>query len=274
MYVVSLLRATQQTTNEVNTIIQAPTRHNNMHSTNAGIIRVGTGEAELKPIPIPKLQDDYILVKVVAVALNPTDWTTLEAPGDNGSLVGCDYAGIVEAVGPAVKRDFKKGDRIAGFGHGGGSAYHTQTAAADDSWTGNDANYETGSFAKYIAVKGDLQFHIPDGVSFEAACTFGVGLHTAAYSLYKVLGLPWPNIPQSGDAAQKTVLIYGGSTATGTLAVQLAKLSGLRVVTTASPKNTELLKQRGADVVLDYVSSPFLFPPQQTPHPSIPKKLT
>lgn len=86
---------------------------------NYGLIREGAGNAVLKPIPIPKLRDVYILVRTVAVALNPTDWTTLDAPGDNGTLVGCDYAGVVEEVGRAVTQDFKKGDRIAGFAHGG-----------------------------------------------------------------------------------------------------------------------------------------------------------
>ena len=86
---------------------------------NFGLIRQGTGRAVLQSIPIPKVPDDYLLVKTVAVALNPTDWTTLDAQGDNGTLVGCDYAGIVERVGKAVKRNWNIGDRIAGFGHGG-----------------------------------------------------------------------------------------------------------------------------------------------------------
>lgn len=86
---------------------------------NFGLIREGTGHAILKPIPVPKLRDDYILVRTVAVALNPTDWTTLDAVGNDGTIVGCDYAGIVEEVGKAVKKNFKKGDRVAGFGHGG-----------------------------------------------------------------------------------------------------------------------------------------------------------
>ena len=68
---------------------------------------------------IPKLRDDYILVRVVAIALNPTDWTTLDAPGKDGTIVGCDYAGIVEKVGKSVTKNFKKGDRVAGFGQGG-----------------------------------------------------------------------------------------------------------------------------------------------------------
>ncbi|KAF2850865.1 NAD(P)-binding protein [Plenodomus tracheiphilus IPT5] len=50
------------------------------------------------------------------------------------------------------------------------------------------------------------------------------------------------------------ILIYGGATATGTLAIQFAKLSGLTVVTTSSPHNFDLLKSYGADYVFDYKS--------------------
>ena len=67
-----------------------------------------------------------------------------------------------------------------------------------------------------------MQLHIPDGVSFEAACTVGVGIATTGYALYKVLGYPLPDSKHQGDAG--SILIYGGSTATGTIAVQFAKL--------------------------------------------------
>ncbi|KAF2967893.1 hypothetical protein GQX73_g5705 [Xylaria multiplex] len=205
---------------------------------NYGLIREGASNAVLKPIPLPQLQDDYVLVRTVAVALNPTDWTTLDASGDNGTLVGCDYAGIVEEVGRAVTRDFKKGDRIAGFAHGG-----------------NDANPENGAFARVIAVKADLQVRVPEAVSFEAASTVGVGFGTAGYALYKVLGLPFPDEvldSHINDDNKPTILIYGGSTATGTIAIQLAKLSGWNVITTCSPKHFDLVKDRGADMVFDY----------------------
>ncbi|KAI0457606.1 putative zinc-binding oxidoreductase ToxD [Xylaria acuta] len=207
---------------------------------NYGLIRVGTGNAVLQPIPIPQLRDDYILVRTVTVALNPTDWTTLDAPGDNGTLVGCDYAGTVEEVGRAVTQNFKKGDRIAGFGHGG-----------------NDANPENGTFARYIAVKADLQIHVPDNVSFEAACTVGVGFGTSGYALYHELRLPFPDDVRenpNGDKGKErnSVLIYGGSTATGTIAIQLAKLSGWNVITTCSPRHFDLVRDRGADEVFDY----------------------
>jgi NADPH:quinone reductase-like Zn-dependent oxidoreductase len=88
---------------------------------NYGLIRKATGVAALERIPIPTVPDDYLLVRVVAVAVNPTDWTTLDAPGDNGTLVGCDWAGLVEEIGPKVEKPFEKGDRVAGFAHGGRS---------------------------------------------------------------------------------------------------------------------------------------------------------
>jgi NADPH:quinone reductase-like Zn-dependent oxidoreductase len=89
-------------------------------------------------------------------------------------------------------------------------------------------------------------------VSFEAAATVTVGVLCAGYGLYAVLGLPWPT--STPNAFTESILIYGGSTATGTIAIQLAKLSGLRVITTCSPKHFDLMKSLGADLVLDYVS--------------------
>lgn len=90
-----------------------------MLTQNFGLIREGVGNAVLRSIPIPKVHDDYLLVRTVAIALNPTDWTTIDTIGDDGTLVGVDYAGIVEEVGKNVTRNFKKGDRIAGISHGG-----------------------------------------------------------------------------------------------------------------------------------------------------------
>ena len=87
--------------------------------------------------------------------------------------------------------------------------------------SGNVANHETGAFAEYVIAKGDVQLKIPDQLSFEEAATLGVGITTVGQGLYQSLGLPLPNQP----AKEKfSILIYGGSTATGTLAIQFAKL--------------------------------------------------
>jgi NADPH:quinone reductase-like Zn-dependent oxidoreductase len=105
---------------------------------NRGLLKTGLGKAGVASIPIPRLRDDYILVKTIAVALNPTDWQTVdEIPKSETTklLLGCDYAGIVVEVGKAVTKDFKKGDRIAGGAHGGEFFpldYSTQVGADED----------------------------------------------------------------------------------------------------------------------------------------------
>lgn len=183
--------------------------------------------------PIPKLRDGYVLVKTVAVALNPADWMHIDfLVQDGGPLVGCDYAGIVEEVGGGVVKPFKKGDRIAGFAHGC-----------------NIKQHEDGAFAEYIIVRAHLQIKIPDSITFEDACTLGVGVTTVAQGLYQHLGLAWPTEPVKNSPP---VFIYGGSTATGILGIQYAKLSGYKVLVACSKQNFELVKSFGADHVFDY----------------------
>ena len=201
--------------------------------TQKAIVIRGLKKAELvSDRPIPNLRDDYILVKTAAVALNPTDWKNIDNLGMDGALSGCDYAGTVEEVGKGVSKQWKKGDRVAGFAHGGDVVQH-----------------ENGAFAEYIVAKGDIQMAVPDGVSFEEAATLGIGVFTVGQGLYQSLGLPLPTEPAKEAFP---VLIYGGSTATGSLAIQFAKLSGLMVITTSSPKNFSLCKSVGADAVFDY----------------------
>ena len=90
---------------------------------------------------------------------------------------------------------------------------------------------------------------VDDHISFEDAVTLGVGITTVGQGLYQELGLP---IPPAKVQEPTPILIYGASTATGTLAVQFAKLSGYEVLATASPRNFDLLRKLGADQVFDY----------------------
>ncbi|KAM0145981.1 hypothetical protein ACHAQE_010973 [Botrytis cinerea] len=180
----------------------------------------------------PSLRPDYVKVKVAAVALNPTDWKTLDEIGKAGSRVGCDFSGTVVEIGPEVKSDVKKGDRIWGFVHGC-----------------NYLNPEDGAFAEYIVAKDGIFGKVPAFMSMEDAATLGVAVGTNGQGIYQTLKLPLPTQPAETPLS---LLIYGGSTATGTIGIQLAKLSGLQVITTASPSNFELLKSRGADKIFDY----------------------
>jgi NADPH:quinone reductase-like Zn-dependent oxidoreductase len=101
-------------------------------------------------------------------------------------------------------------------------------------------------------VKGDVSMRLPKNVSFEDASTVGLGSITVGQGLFqKDKGLEL-EFPGEGNGNGEWVLIYGGSTATGTLGIQFAKAAGYKVITTASPRNHELVKSRGADKVFDY----------------------
>lgn len=156
---------------------------------------------------IPDLPDDSVLVGPVAIALNPTDWKHITyGRAKDDCVIGCDYAGIVEAVGPAVTKSWRLGDRICGCGQGP-----------------NYVNADDGVFAEYVVVKGDLQMRIPEALSFQKAATVGLGAITVGHGLYQK-ALKLRLLMESNDQTGDYVLIYGGESATGALARQYAKL--------------------------------------------------
>lgn len=84
------------------------------------IVIVDKEKAEIQEVQKPAVRDGFILVKVKAVGLNPTDWKSIDyraVPGLN-MRSGSDFAGIVEEVGNGVT-NFKKGDRVGGVVMGG-----------------------------------------------------------------------------------------------------------------------------------------------------------
>lgn len=208
---------------------------------NRAIVKLATGHASISDVAVPKVREGYMLVKTAAVALNPADWTDVDYNGGyEGCVVGLDYAGTVVDPGHGNTR-FKQGDRVCGCAHG-----CNQTVKDD------------GAFAEYIVVKSDLQMQIPDGMGWEDAATLGVGVLTVGMGMFQCLGLPLPVVKKDNgkkiSGKDMWVLVYGGSSATGSLAIQFAKLSGYKVITTCSKRNFDMVKKRGADVVLDYVS--------------------
>jgi len=189
--------------------------------------------AEVKDHPVPKLDKNEILVKVAYVSQNPTDWKHSAYLSPPNVIIGCDYSGVVVALGDDLANSsWKVGDHVAGMVHGGKFT-------------------DKGSFAEYLRVQSDLLWKVPSSgsVGLREAPTYGVGFTTAAQVLYTRLGLPYP--PQKADNSE-WILIYGGSTSVGLFAIQLAKLAGFKVITTASPRNFDLVKQYGADEVVDY----------------------
>ncbi|KAF7789406.1 hypothetical protein EIP86_000350 [Pleurotus ostreatoroseus] len=173
--------------------------------------------AVVQEIPVPTIDDNEILVQTVAVALNPTDWKFIETVSRAGTICGCDWSGYVVQKGENVTT-LKIGDRVAGFVQGG-----TYT--------------DRGAYAEYVKTTADLAWKIPAGtVSDEEAATFGCADASSIGS-----------IQQSKRSSTQRAL---GST--GMFALQLAKLAGYKIVSTCSPRNFELVKSLGADVVVDY----------------------
>lgn len=151
------------------------------------------------------ISDSEILVKVHAAALNPIDFKSIDLLASRESIIGCDYAGEVAEVGKNALDDWKVGDRVAGFVHGGQYS-------------------DRGSFCKYLKIDGDLVWRVPDELSDEEASTYGVPAATAMLALNIYLGVPWLDAPSAEPKTQLqttesrgTILIYAGSTAVGPL---------------------------------------------------------
>ncbi|KAK8158282.1 oxidoreductase-like protein [Phyllosticta citribraziliensis] len=193
------------------------------------------------PFPTPDIGE--ILIKNAAVAINPIDCKIQELGiflQEYPNILGGDIAGVVEDVGEGVTR-FKKGQRVISFS----AAFQT-------------GKPEMAAFQYYACGLETLTAPVPDGLPFENAVVLPLATSTAASALYMSdhLALPLPTVspPQSGFKKQ-TILIWGGASSVGSSAIQLAKASGLHVLTTASTRNAAYARNLGADVVLDYAAA-------------------
>jgi NADPH:quinone reductase-like Zn-dependent oxidoreductase len=197
------------------------------------IVTTGGDSTLRTDVPIPTANDGETLVKVHTVALNPTDWKHAKIVPTANIPLGCDFAGVVETT--VGQSHLKIGDRVAGWVHGARS----------------DAP-QRGAFAEYVVTDTDMLFKFPDSIAFDDACTLPLAYCTAIQVFYDRLKLPEPTTPTQQPFP---ILIYGGTSSVGQYAIQLAKLSGLQVVTTASKKNHQHILDMGADKVVDYHDS-------------------
>ncbi|KAH2887366.1 Trans-enoyl reductase fsl5 [Aspergillus fumigatus] len=205
-------------------------------SSQPAIIESDDGTLGLRnDVQMPSLEDDMILVRNAFVALNPIDTKMVGKLASPGAIAGKDFAGEVVSIGPKVQTaaPIKPGDRICGAV----PWMHSLTPAV-------------GAFAQYVGATDLTAIKIPEYMSLEEAVTLGSGIGTIGLALFKSLdvpGSPWLPADKPVD-----VLVYGGSTATGTLAIQLLKLSGLNPITTCSPTKFDLVKSYGATAAFDY----------------------
>lgn len=124
-------------------------------------------------------------------------------------------------------------------------------------------DYKNAGFQEYTVLSSSLAARIPDKMDFSTAVVLPVAVSAATAALFGPdnLGIALPQIttPDSSVVGAKkspsqgtsTVLIWGGSTSVGCVAIQLARAAGLQVMTTASKHNFDLCKELGADQVFD-----------------------
>ncbi len=197
-------------------------------------------------LPIPTINQNQCLVKIKAAALNHLDlWVRKGIPGvPLPMIMGSDGAGIVEKVGKEVS-DFSEGDRVL---------IQPLTYCGECRWCKqNKENYcekwgifgenQDGTQCEYMAINADHLRIIPEGMSFEEAAAFPLVAETS----YTML------IDRANIQSDETVFVWGASSGVGSMAIQIAKAMGCKVLTTVgNSEKRKLAEKLEADVVINY----------------------
>ncbi|KAH9909067.1 GroES-like protein [Xylariomycetidae sp. FL2044] len=184
--------------------------------------------------PVPMITGDSVLIRTKAVSVNPVDTKMVGPYVTVGAVAGFDFSGVVEQLGPtASKTNIDVGDRVC-----------TVTMGM------NPLDPTVGAFAQYTAAVEWSLMKIPPTLSFEEGASLGISFMTTGQALFRSLALP--GHPLEPSAQPIPVFVFGGSSATGTAAIQLIRLAGFLPITTCSPHNFDLVKSYGATAVFDY----------------------
>ncbi|MCG7202285.1 quinone oxidoreductase family protein [Streptomyces arenae] len=174
-------------------------------------------------LPAPEAGPGEIRIRVHAAAVNPVDAlvrrgiahvSDIEPP----YVPGMDAAGVVEQIGEGTDTDLSVGDHVMAVVVVSGTH---------------------GAYAEHIVVPAESVVRVPAGMSDIEAATLPMNSLTARMAL-DLLDLP----------AGATLAVTGAAGAVGGYAVQVAKADGYRVIADAAPKDEQLVKDLGADVVL------------------------
>jgi NADPH:quinone reductase-like Zn-dependent oxidoreductase len=185
-------------------------------------------------VETPRPGENEVLIKIHATTVNRTDCGIRAAKPSilrvflgfrkpRRTIIGTEFAGMVEAVGSRVA-SFKVGDRVFGY---------------DERTFGAHAEYMTIAEGRALAT-------IPEGLTYEEVAPGTEGSHYA-------LGF----IRASGVRSGHDVLVNGATGAIGSAAVQLMKQIGASVTAVCAAENVDLVKELGADRVIDYTAEDF-----------------
>ncbi|MBR1676624.1 MAG: NADP-dependent oxidoreductase [Clostridia bacterium] len=181
-------------------------------------------QLEIMEIPMPKLGENDVLVKIRTAGVNPLDNMIIKGevkmivPYKFPLVMGNEFVGIVEKLGEKVKR-FAVGDRVYGRMPLG----------------------RIGAFAEYAAIDENAIAKVPEYLSDEEAACVPLTALTALQALQLM-------DPKAGE----TIFISGGTGSLGAMAIPVAKSLGLTVVTNGGGESEERVKNLGADKFFDY----------------------
>jgi NADPH:quinone reductase-like Zn-dependent oxidoreductase len=180
-------------------------------------------------VPVPEPGSGELLVRVRAASVTPMDWKMREGyvrqwvDVPMPHVLGRALAGDVVAIGPDVT-GFAVGDAVCGT-----------------------VNLMKGTHAEYAAVPAAEVMVKPTEMDYESAAAVSFSALAA-----------WQALIEAGGVAEgQTVLIHAAAGAVGSLAVQIGKAQGARVIGTASAANAEFVRALGADEVIDYTTTRF-----------------
>ncbi|KAL8519055.1 hypothetical protein ACS0TY_010122 [Phlomoides rotata] len=187
-------------------------------------------------VAVPEINEDQVLIKVAAAALNPVDskrrlgkFKATDSPLP--TVPGYDVAGVVVKVGSQVK-ELKEGDEVYG----------------DISEKALDGPKQFGSLAEYTAAEEKLLALKPKNLDFAQAAGLPLAVETA-----------YEGLERAGFSQGKSILVLGGAGGVGSLVIQLAKqvFGASKVAATASTGKLDFIKDLGADLAIDYTKENF-----------------
>ena len=188
----------------------------------------GPDELKYGVLPDPVAKRGEVVVDIHAASVNGADWKVRTGESYPQTkfpyVLGRDFSGIVSAVGEGV------GD----------------IAVGDPVFAVCDVGQE-GAYAEKIAIKASIVARKPASISHAEAAALALASLTALVAVEDTLKL----------RAGETILIQGGAGGVASIAIQLAKHIGARVITTASAANHAYLRGIGADQIIDYNAQDF-----------------
>ena len=212
----------------------------------------GTDKLTYGDRPNPEVAPGEIMLRVRASALNHLDLNLREGRTYNGPLpriLGCDIAGEVAAISPNASTSLKLGDRVilnnrVTCGTCPNCQLGLDQSCPKQQRIGVDRD---GGHAEYITAPAVNAHVIPDAMDFTEAAALPIAAHTVWHCMVTQAEVrPWDD-----------VLVQAAGSGVGSMAIQIAKMVGARVITTAGSQwKLDKAKEWGADEVINYRETP------------------